>query len=990
MPRLPHFEADKALSTFQLAAGFSMELVAAEPLVSDPVAACFDESGAMYVAEMHGYPFSHEPTKLNPKGGGKKDAGVIRRLRDTNGDGRMDSSVVFADGLNWPTSVCCFNGGVFVLAPEYLHYLKDSTGDGKADIREIVLSGFGRGNVQAVTNGLQWGLDNRIYFAAGGNPRTLLHRGKPLSLPGKSDISFDPKTETFASVTGGLQFGHTRDDWGTRFVCSNSNHIMQVVFPEGYLSRNPFFVASNAVRSIATDGASAPVFRRSPPEPWRIVRQKWRALDKGYRLTIAADGSWEFIPIDPKKSPAGAIPTEYPVGFFTSATGITIYRGDAYPEQFHGNAFVGDVGGNLIHRKTVDRQRVVYSSSRADQGVEIVASSDNWFRPVNFVNAPDGSLYVLDMYRETIEHPYSIPEEIKAFLDLSSGDDRGRIYRLVSPEMQRRAVVDIGGLDDTALVQQLGSPNGWNRDTALRLIWERQDQSLIPLLEKQLTTTQSAVGKVHLLCALESLHAINSTHIRPCLKDDHPRVRQHAIRLSESLLKESPDLLRSLAAMTTDDSEHVRFQLAFSLGEVESPAAIDALTAMCLDPRNGTEVQTAICSSVRKSAGAIASRLLLSKDVDSSRMSDVVKELSIIVGSNPDTSQAVELLQTVTQATSIPQQVNVLSAVGVGLERRGRTMTELLESSEVPRSLNTAVDLLFEQAKTTALSEDGSLTDRIFAVRVLAFAKYEFASSALAGLLSPRTPQPVQQAAVRALGALGNNAVADTLLGNWRGYGPGLRADVVEILLTNTSRTLRLLIAVETGVVGRSDIGRIHKQSLITHPNTMIKALSVKLLGSDVNTNRTAVVNQFQDVLQLIGDASNGRKVFTKTCSTCHKVGDVGHNVAPELASVKNKSEADLLVAILDPNREAQPNYNTYTVITQQGRNYSGIVAAETAASITLKRAEAKQDIVLRSNIEEMVASGISLMPEGLEKDLSKQQLADVIAFVKTISQSAR
>ena len=990
MPRLPHVDPADALSTFKLAAGFSIELVAAEPLVSDPVAACFDESGAMYVAEMHGYPFSHEPTRLNPKGGGKKDAGVIRRLQDTDGDGRMDSSVVFADGLSWPTSVCCYNGGVFVLAPEHLYYLKDSTGDGKADIRETVLSGFGRGNVQAVTNGLQWGLDNRIYFAAGGNPRTLLHRGKPLSLPGKSDISFDPRTETFAAVTGGLQFGHTRDDWGTRFVCSNSNHIMQVVYPEGYLSRNPFFVASNAVRSIATDGASAPVFRRSPPEPWRIVRQKWRALDKGYRLTIADDGSWQFIPIDPKKSPAGAIPTEYPVGFFTSATGITIYRGDAYPEEFHGNAFVGDVGGNLIHRKTVDRQKVVYSSSRADQGVEIIASSDNWFRPVNFVNAPDGSLYVLDMYRETIEHPYSIPEEIKAFLDLSSGDDRGRIYRLVSPQMQRRTAVDIGGLESTALVQQLASPNGWNRDTALRLIWERQDVRLVPLIEQLLATTQVPVGKVHALSALDGLHASNSSHIQACLQDSNPRVRQHAIRLSESLLKESPELLRSVAAMTTDDSEHVRFQLAFSLGAVESVVATEALTAMCQDPRNGAEVQTAIFSSVRNSAGEIARQLLFSNGADSSRIGGVLKELSIIVGSNPDTSQAVDLLQAVTQADSIPQQANVLSAVGVGLERRGRTMTQLLNGSEMPKSLNIAVDQLFDQAKTTALSEVGSHSERVLAVRLLAFAKYEFASSALAGLLSSRTPQPVQQAAVRALGAISDNAVAGTLLENWKGYGPGLRADVVETLLTYTTRTQRLLDAVEAGVVGRSDIGRVHKQLLLAHRDNKIKTLSVKLFGSDVNTNRTAVVNQYQDVLQLTGDAANGRKVFTKTCSSCHKVGNVGHNVAPELASVKNKSEADLLVAILDPNREAQPNYNTYTVITQQGRNYSGIVAAETAASITLKRAEAKQDIVLRSNIEEMVASGISLMPEGLEKDLSKQQLADVIAFVKSISQSAQ
>ena len=255
----------------------------------------------------------------------------------------MDRSVVYADKVSWPTSVCCYNGGIFVLAPEHLYYFKDTDGDLKADVREVVLSGFGRGNVQALANSLHWGLDNRITFSAGRNPKNLLHRGKPLFSVGSNDLRFDQKTEQFELVTGGLQFGQSIDDWGTRFVCSNSNHIQQVVFPQKYLSRNPYLAVSSPIRSIAADGASARVFRRSPPEPWRIVRQKWRAEEKGYRLVINDDGAWEFLPLDPSKK-KGAVPTEYPVGFFTSATGITIYRGNAYPKEFRGNAFVGDVG----------------------------------------------------------------------------------------------------------------------------------------------------------------------------------------------------------------------------------------------------------------------------------------------------------------------------------------------------------------------------------------------------------------------------------------------------------------------------------------------------------------------------------------------------------------------------------------------------------------------------------------------------------------------
>ena len=227
--------------------------------------------------------------------------------------------------------------------------MKDTDNDGRADIQEVVLSGFGRDNVQSVANGLVWGLDNKIYFAAGRNPKDIQHRGNDFSDIGSVDLKFDPKTEQFESVTGGLQYGHTLDEWGTRYVCSNSNHIQQVIYPLEYVSRNPFFAPTGMIRSIAADGASSPVFRISPPEPWRIVRQKWRALDKGYRLVINKDGGWEFIPLDASK-PKGAVPTEYPVGYFTSATGITIYLGDAYPKRFHGNAFIGDVGGlSLIH-----------------------------------------------------------------------------------------------------------------------------------------------------------------------------------------------------------------------------------------------------------------------------------------------------------------------------------------------------------------------------------------------------------------------------------------------------------------------------------------------------------------------------------------------------------------------------------------------------------------------------------------------------------------
>ena len=681
MPRIPHTDPKDALSTFKVADGFELELVAAEPLVADPVAACFDEHGRMFVAEMHGYPFSQEPTQLNPEGGGLKNAGIIRMLEDIDGDGRMDRSTVFADNLSWPTSVLPYNGGIFVMAPKFLYYLKDTDGDHQADVREIVLEGFGRNNVQSVANGLIWGLDNKIYFAAGRNPKTLVHRGTPLFPVSGVDLRFDPRTEQFETVTGGVQFGHARDIWGTRFVCSNSNHIQQVIHPQHYITRNPYLVASGMIRSIATDGASARVFRLSPPEPWRIVRQKWRALDKGYRLVINDDGGWEFIPIDSSK-PAGVVPTEYPVGFFTSATGITIYAGDAYPERYLGNAFVGDVGGNLVHRKNIDPSGVVYRSKRADEGVEFIQSTDNWFRPVNFLNAPDGTLYVLDMYRETVEHPYSIPAEIKKFLHLTSGKDRGRIYRVVRKDMIVRKPVDLGGMSSTALVEELSSTNGWNRNTAQRLLVERQDQSIRTVLDELVLTGKSSLGRLHGLYTLQGLNSLMPKHLFAGFLDPEPRVKAHAIKLAEPYLQEDIKLVNQIQTLTADASEHIRIQMAYSLGEAKPEVTIPTLVELALASNATPEIKTAVLSSVGASSDQFLFTLIESGE-GKSQLPSLVLQASILVGSNKQDNLTFRVLS---QTADLPTglQPLVLRGLGEGLSRRGKTLRTMITSKAAP------------------------------------------------------------------------------------------------------------------------------------------------------------------------------------------------------------------------------------------------------------------------------------------------------------------
>lgn len=968
LKRIPPLEPRQALATFRLEHGFSLELVACEPDVVDPVDACFDEDGRMYVAEMRGYPYSAEPRQQCPEGIGRPDAGTIRLLEDTDGDGRMDKSTVFADEISWPTSVCCYDGGVFVIAPPHIYYLKDTSGDNVADVRQIVYSGFSRANVQALPNNLKWHLDNHIYVAGGRNGAELTHRGEKLFSLGRRDIRFDPRTERLEAVSGGLQFGHSMDDWGNRFVCSNSNHMLHVVFREEYLSRNAVLAVSGVVRSIAKEGGAAPVFRRSPAEPWRVVRTRRRAADPKYANRLPKT---ELVPI----------------GFFTSATGVTIYRGGAYPAEFRGNAFIGDVGGNLVHRKNVRPDGASFIAERADRNTEFLTSTDNWFRPVNFVNAPDGTLYILDMYRETIEHPYSIPADIKAYLDLESGHDRGRIWRIVPPGFKRTVPPALGDASAAELVAQLESPNSWNRLAAQRLLWERQDKSAVPLLKKLAATSQSPLARLHALWCLDGLNSLPPRLLSRAMNDADAHVREHAVRLAEPFLPTSAELCQALARLSRDGPYRVRFQVAFSIGEARADDALPVLAEMAARPDVDRDLRTALLSSVNKTADRLTVLLMNDrKRFDRVRASGMLDELLLIVGADEQPAAAIRLLSAITSENKpAATQQAVVEGVGRGLARRGSSISALMSTKEIDAGTRGHLQSLFAAAGRTAIDESASLSERKSAVALLAFADFPTANRYLPRLLSPLVSRELQLAAAGSLAEHRQAEVGATLLNNWRSYSPEVRREVVDALLGRTNRVPALLEAVGSGAVKPGEIERDKKELLLNHPNDAVRTTARKLFGGDVTPDRTKVVADYQKVLDLQADATRGRAVFLQKCAVCHKVGSEGSQVGPELASTQNKSPADLLLAILDPNREAQPNYTNYTLVTKEGKVVTGMIAAESAGSITLRRAEGKQDTVLRSNIDSLTSSGKSIMPEGLEKDLGPQQLADVIAFVKTI-----
>src|SRR5438093_9941561 len=417
---------EQSLQYLKTEPGLKVELVSAEPMVVDPVAVAWDEKGRMFVVEDRGYPTG--------PGKGKPPAGQVVMLEDTDGDGQYDKRTVYADGLTFPNGVMPWKGGIYVTCAPYLYYFKDTKGDGKADVKEIVFKGFqDLSTTQLRVSHPTLNIDNWVYLTSGLTAAKVVpmaHTNRPPVFLNREDGRFRPGTDEIEETAGTAQFGQTFDRFGRKFICSNRNHIQHVVMDLRYLKRNQNLSFSQQVEDLADHEAACRVYPLSA------------------NITTAA---WH-------------------TGFITSACGVTIYEGTALPEEYRGNSFTCEPAGNLVHRDVLSPNGVTFVARRAYPTNEFLASPDNWFRPVNLANGPDGALYVCDMYRKTIEHPDYLPEATRKVTDFESGNGMGRIYRIVADKSPKSKVqnpksktqgrkIDPAGMSARELVGGFDHPN---------------------------------------------------------------------------------------------------------------------------------------------------------------------------------------------------------------------------------------------------------------------------------------------------------------------------------------------------------------------------------------------------------------------------------------------------------------------------------------------------------------------------------------------------
>ncbi len=990
-PSTPATPPQEAAKAFHVLEGFELQLIAAEPLVTDPVAITYDADGRAYACEMNDYPYTdkehHQHSQVNPT---DQAIGRVRLLVDTDGDGVFDKATVFAEGLSWPTGCACWKGGIFVTATPDIWYLKDTDGDGVADVRQKAFTGFTKLNVQAVMNNPIWGLDHRIYVAGGSNGGTiervpgseqvmpLPKDFKPIAFK-RNDFSFDPSTGDVRLESGGARFGNTFDDWGNRFLCNIRNPCQHVVLPYRYLARNPNLVVPSALNDCAEAGDQLPVYRTSPEEPWRVFRAK-RWVSEGSTL--------------PKSELQGS-------GVVTSSSGITIYRGDAYPPEYRDFAFVADVAGNLFYRLKLEPDGVTFKAKQVDGQKNFCTSDDLWFRPVNFVNAPDGCLHVCDMYREVIEHPWSIPDDIHAALDLLKGRDKGRLWRLAPHGFKPRAAPKLSTAPTKELVALLDHPNAWHRETAMRLLFERQDGSARASLVELVRSASTSQGKVNALWAAGSLHDTPLQLIQETIAaiayDDNEFVRASAVQHATEWQDHAPldragiskrlresDAFRQHAPLKVPlpmniTSARVAFWMALYDGNADSKESLDHLVTLQWYYANDPSLRAALLSyrdsplvNIRL-LGGLQGKLVASKQTTNAMLPEIARRLGLVLTKN-DREVVDAILEPPLPA---PLQRELVEGLVRGMISHGVSVAEL---DALPALSGRVAKWRDEALQALKRKELPAATQALATLAV--FAPLDAVAPEIPALFEPSQPAELQLAALEALGSYREPAVADILLDAWPKLTPALKDKAIALILTRTDRIAKLLDAFEAKKMLPGQLSAAARATLLRQKNEPLASRIAKLLGG-TNSNRAEVIAKYQSALSLAGDPVRGAKVYETTCMVCHKHGDQGNDIGPHLGTIKGWTAEQILTNVLDPNREVSPNFALYLVETTDGRTLSGLISSESAGNLTLKQADGSQVPVLRSEVKSLTSPGASLMPEGLEAGITADQMADLIAFLR-------
>ena len=938
----------------------AVSLAAAEPHVVDPVAARFDEHGTLWVVEMRDYPV--------PVPGREPDGRVVR-LTDRDGDGTFETARPFAAGLMMPTGVQPWRGGAFVTLAGRLSYFPDEDGDGTADGERVWFTGFTTDNEQLRANHPTLAPDGLVYVANGlrdgvivrgdGHPRGA--GGEPVDIGGR-DFAFDPHGGTAAAVSGEGQFGLTVTDFGDRFVCMNREPLQHVVLPDALLARNPHLAVRAVMENVAAGGAASHI----------------HAAAGQFTTSLAHAGQ------------------------FTAACGVTVFAGDGLGPEFTGNAYTCEPTAGVVHREVLTPAGATYTSAPGRDGAEFLASTDPSVRPVNLTGGPDGALYVVDMHRAVIEHPHWMPVELKDRPDLRVGDDTGRLWRVAAAGGAGRTVAEsvkpFAGADAPALVALLDHPNDWHRATAARLLLERRDPAAAEPLRELVRGGERAEGRARALFLLAASGVLGGGDVVAGLGDADPRVagvaavvhspmpplsRDRGERSPRSRLRgdaENRDDAVAMMLRLADTTRDARLRFDLTLGLAPHADRDDVVAALAKLARETDDpwTRTAVLAAAGSDPLRLARAVLEEPGGVPASLVETLGELAVRAGGTGGIAPFLDLVL----AADDPDAAR---AAVVGLNRgTGGRLGERLAAGNFADLRGRLESAVFAPAAKLAARTERPPAERVAAVGVLGVTADSFAD--LRTLATGDPEAAVRAAAVERLAAADDPHAAAELLPRLNGETPAVREAILDLLASDDTRAALLLDAVEAGEVSAMAVGPARTTRLTTRGDAAVRDRAASLLSARP-ADRAAVLSDYSDCAERVaagsGDLAAGRVEFVRVCATCHRVDGVGEAVGPDISDTYNRTPGSLLTDILDPNRAVDGNGQAWTVVLADGRVLSGLLSAETATSLSLTTTGGKAVTVPRGEVLELGTDGSSLMPVGLEKQLTESQMTDLIAFLK-------
>ncbi|MFT4566151.1 MAG: putative membrane-bound dehydrogenase-like protein [Saprospiraceae bacterium] len=945
---------------FEIEAGFNMQLIASEPLIKDPVDLEFDEHGDAYVLEMPGYPFEEQESRV-----------IV--LKDDNGDGIYDNSIVYAENLELASSLMPYKQGILIAAPPYLLYLKDTDGDHKADKRDTIMSGFSTGNLQHNFNGLTYGIDNWIYIANGGNSGSPYWWGDTTNVIDlrEDDIRINIEKRIVERVgvsSGGYELGI--DEYGRIYETHNLKHISQLIFPMRYarnLSLSPRYALSN------------------------VSDHEENGLSRIYPI-----GEQESRVNHPEQS-----------GYFSGSCGITYYGGGELGKAYDQSIWVADVVLNLIHVDKLSPNGAGFKASRVLEKRDFLVSSDRSFRPVNMTVGPDGSMFVLDMHREVIEHPEWIPDDIEKTLDLEAGKENGRIYKITRDGSQTS--FDFKQYDALeGLIKQLAHQNQWVRNTAHRVLLDRdltkEDINLIT----EAAQGENAYARLHSMWILAASNSTSSELIIDKLQDSDAGIRENALIIAESRVNESDGIIASCIALLTDSNQRVRMQAALTLSTISietfnqhrenllvglirsSKLEIDQWNAQAISLA-GKEITSDIFEAIIDDNERPVIRTLLTSlaTIGAKDELDVLRILRSLASSQINTELKAEIIDAISKhLPSKSRNLNQVTPIKQLEEENDLGLLAALAGLRKKLSLSPSSQFMSKSKVAIIQVTDRSRSDelRLKQMSLLELLPYASKSDLLYSLLSNKESLKLQEQALMQLSDSSHPEIGRKLVGKWQELGPQSRRTASDILLYKQAHHDALLTGLENGTIniGEMNFDLERRRTLLWWTDDERTKKRAEALFSDSGVvNRKEAIENMKEALSLTGSLSKGTEVFNQLCAQCHIYGSSGTDAGPILTEINRKSKESLIHDILDPNAAVDTKYINHRLETNDGTLHIGMVDIETDVDITIKKMGGSSVTVAKEDMKSFTSLGTSMMLEGLEANMSHQDMADLLAFLQ-------